>query len=1063
MLAGLVGAVRAGESRVLVVRGEPGVGKTALLDYVAGSAAGCRVVRAAGVQSEMELAFAGLHQMLAPMLDHLEQLPVPQRDALRTAFGISAGPVPDRFLVAVAVLGLLSEAARERPLVCLVDDQQWLDQASAQALGFAARRLAADPVGLVFAARVPGAELSGLPELAVEGLRERDARALLDSALVGPLDARVRDQIVTEAEGNPLALLELPRGMTPAELAGGFGLPGQMSLTGRIEDSFQRRLDALPAPTRQLLLLAAADPSSDPSLVWRAAGRLELPVQATVPAVEAGLAEFGARVRFRHPLVRSAAYRSASFAERQEAHRVLAEVTDPSADPDRRAWHRAQAAAGPDEEVAVELERSAGRAQARGGLAAAAAFLERSVQLTADPARLAERTLAAAQASMQAGALDKALGLLVMTEAWPLDEFASARVTLLRGQIAFATGMGSDAPPLLLNAARRLAPLDSGLACETYLDAIAAAFYTGEAAEVSRSVRDLPRSPRPVPAELLLDGLSLLYTDGLAAAAATLGQAVSLFAGDSVSDGDRLRRGLMALPLALLLWDHDGCRAILGRQIQFTRGAGALDHLPIYLESAATIVGLSGDFGEAASLLAEAEAVCEVTGSRVPPLTAVHLAGLRGRPAEAFPLIDATITAALASGQAAIVAWVRWATAVLCNGLGRYDEAREAAGLAAEDPAGLYVCAWALPELIEAAVRSGNMSTAGDAAARLAESAQAGGTDWGLGIEARSRALVSEGQAAEDLYREAIDRLGRTRLRPELARARLLYGEWLRRENRRTEAREQLRTAHGMFDEIGMEGFAERARRELLATGETARKRIARPAVEASQDLTAQEAQVARLARDGLSNPESAPGCSSAPTPSSTTWARSSPSSASAPAASSTASCPAAPIRPVASWPDVSPPAELHIRRARTMARSDKSCQATPCRTRRGGRAGWAGTVIRSRSGRAARSSRRELIPSLANTLRRCHSTVRGLMNSWPPISELLRPLRASPAICASCAVSSFTVASVRLRVVSPVAASSWRARSANPAIPIVSSIWYAVRSCSRASRRRPWRRSHSP
>jgi len=361
VLAGLVAAVRAGESRVLVVRGEPGVGKTALLGYLAASAAGCRVVRAAGVQSEMELAFAGLHQLLAPMLDHLEQLPVPQQEALRTAFGISAGPVPDRFLVAVAVLGLLSEAARDRPLVCLVDDQQWLDQASARALGFAARRLAAEPVGLVFAARVPGAELAGLPELAVEGLRERDARALLDAALVGPLDARVRDQIVTEAEGNPLALLELPRGMTSAELAGGFGLPGQMSLTGRIEDSFQRRLDALPAPTRQLLLLAAADPSGDFSLVWRAAGRLELPVQATAPAVEAGLAEFGARVRFRHPLVR-----------------------------------------------------------------------------------------------------------------------------------------------LLLDAARRLEPLDPGLSRETYLDAMMAAFAAGDAAEVSRAARDLPRSPHPGPAELLL-------------------------------------------------------------------------------------------------------------------------------------------------------------------------------------------------------------------------------------------------------------------------------------------------------------------------------------------------------------------------------------------------------------------------------------------------------------------------------------------------------------------------------------------------------------------------------
>jgi DNA-binding CsgD family transcriptional regulator len=856
VLAGLVAAVRAGESRVLVVRGEPGVGKTVLLDYLTGSAAGCRVVRAAGVQSEMELAFAGLHQLLAPMLDHLQQLPVPQQEALRTAFGISAGPVPDRFLVAVAVLGLLSEAARDRPLVCLVDDQQWLDQASAQALGFAARRLAADPVGLVFAARVPGAELAGLPELAVEGLREREARALLDSALVGPLDARVRDQIVTEAEGNPLALLELPRGMTSAELAGGFGLPGQMSLTGRIEDSFQRRLDALPAPTRQLLLLAAADPSGDPSLVWRAAGRLKLPVQATGPATEAGLAEFGARVRFRHPLVRSAAYRSASFAERQRVHGALAEATDPAADPDRRAWHRAQAAAGPDEEVAAELERSAGRAQARGGLAAAAAFLERSVQLTADPARLAERTLAAAQASMQAGAFDKALGLLVMTEAWPLDELAAVRVTLLRGQIAHSSGLSSDAPPLLLDAARRLEPLDSGLSRETYLDAMMAAFAAGDAAEVSRAARDLPRSPHPGPAELLLAGLSLLNTDGLAAAAAALRQAVNLFVGDSISDVDRLRRGYMALPSALFLWDADGYRTILARQIQLIRSAGALDHLPIYLESAALIAAWSGDFGAAAALIAEAEAVCEMSGSRIPPFTALLLAGLRGSLAEAVPLIDATINAAEAEGQGIMVTWPRWVTAVLYNGLGLYDEAREAAGLAAGDPAGIYVSAWALPELVEAAVRSGNMPMAEDAVARLADSAQAGGTDWGLGIEARSRALVTEGRAAEDSYREAIDRLGRSRLRPELARARLLYGEWLRRENRRADAREQLRTAHSVFDEIGMEGFAERARRELLATGETARKRAARAAVEASQELTAQEAQVAQLARDGLSNPE---------------------------------------------------------------------------------------------------------------------------------------------------------------------------------------------------------------
>ena len=862
VLTGLVAAVRAGESRVLVVRGEPGVGKTALLDYLAGQTAGCRVVRAAGVQSEMELAFAGLHQLLAPMLDRLEQLPVPQRDALRTAFGLSAGPAPDRFLVALAVLSLLSEVAGERPLVCVIDDQQWLDRASAQALGFAARRLAADPVGLVFAARIPGEELAGLPELAVEGLAEGDARVLLDSALTGPLDTRVRDQIVAEARGNPLALLELPRGMTPAELAGGFGLPGAGSLTGRIEDSFRRRLDALPAQARRLLLLAAADPSGDPGLVWRAAGRLGLPVQATAaPAVEAGLVEFGARVRFRHPLVRSAAYRSASFPERQEVHGVLAEVTDPQVDPDRRAWHRAQAAAGPDEEVAAELERCAGRAQARGGLAAATAFLDRAVRLTADPAHLVERTLAAAQASVQAGAFDQALGLLVMTEARPLDELASARLDLLRAQIAFASGLDSDATPLLLKAARRLEPLNPGLARETYLNAWGAALLAGrlaagDMAEICRAARALPRSQQPGPVELLLDGLALLITDGLPAAAPTLRQAVSAFASVGVSADDGLRWGWMAVVAANILWDDDGWRAILARQVQLARNTGALEHLPLYLEAAAIIAAWSGDFGAAASLIAEVNAVREAIGSRIAPYAALLLGSLRGSQAEAIPLIEATINEAEAGGQGLAVTSARWAAAMLYNGLGRYDEASEAARQAAENPSGLQVSMWALIELIEAAARSGNMPMASDALERLAETTQVSGTGFGLGIEARSRALMAEDGPADGLYLEAIDRLGRTQLRPELARAHLVYGEWLRRQGRRSQAREQLRTAHGMLDTMGMEGFAERARRELLATGETARKRTVQATVEASQALTAQEAQVARLARDGLSNPE---------------------------------------------------------------------------------------------------------------------------------------------------------------------------------------------------------------
>jgi len=866
-LTGLVAAVRAGESRVLVVCGEPGVGKTALLDYLAEEAQGCRVVRAAGVQSEMELAFAGLHQLLVPMLGRLEELPVPQREALRTAFGSGAGPAPDRFLVAMAVLSLLSEVAQERPLICVVDDQQWLDQASAQALGFAARRLAADPVGLVFAARVPGEELGGLPELAVEGLPAGDARALLDSALTGHLDGRVRDQIVAEAGGNPLALLELPRGITPAGLAGGFGLPGALpgaaSLTGRIEDSFRRRLDTLPAPTRRLLLLAAADPSGDPALVWRAARRLGLPVQAAEPAVEAGLAEFGARFRFRHPLVRSVAYRSASLPERQEVHRVLAEATDPAADPDRRAWHRAQAAAEPDEEVAAELERSAGRAQARGGLAAAAAFLERSALLTVDPAHRGERTVAAAQASLQAGAFDKALGLLVMAEAGPLDELQGARVDLLRGQIAFSSGLGDDAPPLLLKAAARLEPLDLDLARETYLSAWGAAMFAGNLAdacdllEVSRAARALPapgHPPRSI--DLLLDGLALAVTDNRAAAVPVLRQAAAAFASAGTPVEERLRWAWLASAAADYLWDADGWLAISAGAIQLARDVGALDQLPIGLQSQAIIVTWCGDFPAAAALITENRLISEATGTRMAPFAAMSLAALRGRESEAAPLIEATFAAATAGGQGIAVSWTRWVAAILGNGLGRYADAAAAGRQASQDMPGFFVSAFALPELVEAATHTGDIRLAAGAVDELAETTQPSGTDWGLGIEARCRALVSDGQAAEGLYREAIDRLGRTPLRPELARAHLLYGEWLRRENRRRDARDQLRTAYRTLDQIGMEAFAERARKELAATGETARKRTAQASVEVSQQLTPQEAQVAQLARDGLSNPE---------------------------------------------------------------------------------------------------------------------------------------------------------------------------------------------------------------
>jgi len=852
----LVEAVTVGESRALVVHGEPGAGKTVLLDYLAEQAAGCQVVRVAGVQSEMELAFAGLHQVCAPLLDRLEVLPGPQAQAVRTAFGLSAGPVPDRFLVGLGVLSLLAEVAAKQPLVCLVDDAQWLDRASAQVLAFVARRLDAESVGLVFGTRIPGGDLVGLAELVVGGLPESEARALLDAVLTGPIDERVREQIVAEAGGNPLALLELPRGLTAAELAGGFGLPGAVPLAGSIEESFRRRVEAMPAQTRLLLLVAAADPTGDPVLVWRAAGPLTIGAAAAQPAVEAGLVEFGGRVRFRHPLVRSAVYRSAPVPDKQQAHAALAEATDPRADPDRRAWHRAAAAAGPDEQVAAELERSAGRAQARGGLAAAAAFWERAAALTADPARRAGRTLAAAQASLRAGAFGKTLDLLAMAEAGPLDELQGARADLLRGQAAFASGLYSDAPALLLKAARRLEPLDLDLARETYLDAYQAARFAGHLAgagnvlEVSRAAQGLPPPAHPPrPGDLLLDGLGLLVTDGPAAAAPALRRATRAFASADVPAAEALWWGWLASAAGYALWDHDW--DLTARQVQLAREVGALGQLPILLSPMAMDAVWSGDLGASASLIAEADTVRAATGSRQVPFAAAMLAAFRGREAEATPLIQATLEQAAAGGQGGTVPGAHWVAAVLCNGLGRYAEALAAAWQAREHEHA-FTSAWALPELIEAAARTGSMRTAGDALDLLAETARAGGTDWGLGVEARCRALLSEGEEAERLYLEAIGRLGRTRLRPDLARAHLLYGEWLSQQQRRGEARGPLRTAHDMLEAIGMEAFAARARRELQATGETARKRTVATRIE----LTAQEAQIARLARDGLSNPE---------------------------------------------------------------------------------------------------------------------------------------------------------------------------------------------------------------
>jgi len=856
----LLEAVRSGGSRALVVRGEPGVGKTALLEYAVESASDLRVARAFGVDSEMELAFAALHQVCAPMLDRLERLPEPQRDALSTAFGLMSGPPPDRFLVALAALGLLSEAAAKQPLLCVTDNAQSLDRASAQALAFAARRLDTESVGMLFATSDASTELAGLPMLDVEGLRDRNARALLASAVAGPLDEHVRDRIIAETRGNPLALLELPRGLPAAELAGGFAVPtAPTTLSTRIEDSFWRRFEALPTDTRRLSLVAAAESTGDPELVWRAAERIGIAADASAPAASAGLLEFGARVRFRHPLARSAVYRAASPEDRRCAHRALADAIDPDVDPARRAWHRAHGTAGQDDGVADELARSAAQAQARGGLAAAAAFLEKSVELTVDPAQRAERALAAAQAKYQAGAPDAALELLRAADATPLDDLQRARADLLRAQVAFAVNRGSDAPPLLLKAAKGLGPLDAKLARETVVDAFAAALFAGRLArgaglrEVAQRARATPRSPmEPRAPDFLLEGLGLLITEGHAAGVPALKRALIAFRREDVTGAARLRWLWLACRVAMELWDYESWDELSARQEQLARRTGALSVLPIALRARIGVHLVSGRLEAATMLHEELEAATEATGSEPLRYGAVVLAGWGGRSADTTAMVEASLKGVMRRGEGMGLTVIQWASAVLYNATGEYAKALTAAELASRYPEEFGLASWGLPELIEAAVRSASAERAGGALPRLSDAARASGTDWALGLEARSRALLSEDDDAEPLYREAIEHFARTPVRVELARAHLVYGEWLRRRKRRRDASDHLRTAHEMLAAMGYHAFAERAARELRASGGT----IARSDPDTAGGLTPQEAQIARLARDGLSNAE---------------------------------------------------------------------------------------------------------------------------------------------------------------------------------------------------------------
>ena len=868
----------------LVICGESGIGKTSLLTVAAQHANdnGVQVQSTLGVHSEEDMAFSGLHRLVRPFLTEtpnaLEQLPKRQRDALANAFGISSGPTPNPFLVGLAALSLLSALAKERSLLFVVDDAQWLDRDSARTLAFVARRLSAESVVIIFAVDELDDDLRGLPALAIEGLSDAYGRQLLDSVVPWRLDGRVRERILAETHGNPLALVELPKGLSPAQLAGGYGLSAVMphpeSLSASIEESFLRRVDALPADSRLLLLVAAAESMGDAGLLWRAAKLLGIPFAASTPAAAAELLEVDVRVRFRHPLVRSAIYRRAPLAERQRVHRALADATQGELDPDRRAWHNAQAAAGPDEDIALELERSAGRARARGGIAAEAAFLERAVALTLDPRLRTERALVAARAKFEIAALDVASTLLATAELGPLDQLQRARLERLRAQIAFArTGsadipgltIGPEAPALLLEAAKRLEPLDAELARETYLEALTAAMIIGPEGgtgvrAVAEAARNAPRGPEPQrPVDLLLDGLALRFTETYAAAFPALREALRAFAwwDDRQSESPRwlwFACPVAPEPLALDLWDDETWHDISTRAVRICRDTGSLAILPNALTYRATLHVLAGEFAAAEVLMDEAYSIADAIGSAPLRYPSLLLAAWRGQENAAMKAIGAGIQDAKARGLQSAIGFSHCVTALLYNGLGRYHDALAAArrARACFPVADIHVLGWALIELIEAGVRSDCHDLASAAMVRLEERTRTSGTDWALGIEARSRALLSEGDSAESLYREAIDRLSRTRIHVELARAHLHYGEWLRRENRRVDAREQLRRARDQFAAMGAEAFAARASRELVATVEGARQR----SDDTRYELTPWETQIAQLARQGLTNPE---------------------------------------------------------------------------------------------------------------------------------------------------------------------------------------------------------------
>jgi DNA-binding CsgD family transcriptional regulator len=857
-LEGLLTAAKQGASQVLLVRGNAGVGKTALLKHLAQAASGGRVVQVAGIEYEKELTYGALHQLCNPFLHLREHLPAPQREALETTFGLNAKPPPDRFIVGLATLGLLAEAADEQPLVCLVDDAQWLDTSSALTIAFIARRLLAEPITMVIAVREHSESFAfdGLPELFLTGLDEADAQALLDGVWPGQLDKQVRKRVLAEAQGNPLALLELPRSLTSSP-ASQYEPSEWASPSEHIEASFRHQFDLLAPETQMLLITAAAEPVGDLNILLRATSRLGIAFEAVTPAQRAGLIELDPVVRFRHPLVRSAVYRAATPAQRREVHAALADATDADADPDRRAWHRGLATLGPDETVAEELINSAGRARARGGVATAAAFLERATELTKDPPRRGTRALAAAEAKAASGALEAALRLCNEAELCPLGDEQRVRLTRLRAQIVFARSRGKDAPTLLLDAAAKLEVHDAAAARDTYLEALGAAVYAGRLSDetplaaIAAAAREAPSAgPVPRPSDLLLDGLVTRFTRGYQAGMAPLRRALDAFVESAETDEEAFIRWFW-LPWLVAgdLWEDQLWRDLAVTAVRLCRGSGALTALPVALGYLAAVEVHAGEFASAAALVDEADQLSAAIGQARVGYPSSLLMAWQGDEERALEFSSWGLGDALSRGEGRAQGGVGLFRAIFANS---HSEFGAALGFARQvcEFEDLILFGPALVELIEAAVRLGELQEASAALRQLEERTRASGTDWALGLEARCRALLSEGKTAEAWYRESVERLARSRVTVHLGRSRLMYGEWLAKQGRRAEARSELHYAHELFAKMGAIGFAERARRQRAAIGDVLVVSEGAPL----PALTPQEAQVARLAREGLTN-----------------------------------------------------------------------------------------------------------------------------------------------------------------------------------------------------------------